>query len=387
MEHRGLIYLDNAATSFPKPTEVYTEVIRAMMQYGGNAGRGTHRLSMEAAQKVYECRERGAKLFGASSPERVFFTYNTTHGLNTVIKGALRQGDHVLISDMEHNAVYRPIYKLAREGRISYSVFGSFPYETKERDERICSDILRKIRRNTRMLICVHSSNICSLTMPIEKIGELCRRCGVIFVVDGAQSAGRMPIDLGRMKIDALCVPGHKGLYGTQGSGIVALGENIHLDTLTEGGNGVRSLEGEMPDFSPERYEAGTLAVPSIAGLCEGIRFVGDVGENNIAAKETALFERAVEKLLSVNGVTVYLPRITGSNLLFNVDGVSADDVGAELDKRGICVRSGYHCAALAHRTLRTEDTGAVRASFSAFNDNDDVDALCEALRDISASR
>ncbi|MBQ8849988.1 MAG: aminotransferase class V-fold PLP-dependent enzyme [Clostridia bacterium] len=386
MEQNGLIYLDNAATSYPKPPEVYGEVLKALIQYGGNAGRGSHRLSMAASEKIYECRETAAELFGVSEPERVFFTLNTTHGLNTVIKGLLRRGDHVLLSDMEHNAVYRPIYKMAQNGLIGYDIFKSFCGDTERRAEKICGDIARKLRRNTRMVICTHCSNICSMTMPIAEIAELCRQSGVFFVVDGAQSAGREKISVDGMGLAALCVPGHKGLYGIQGCGAVMLGKGIALSTLTEGGNGVNSLEGGMPDFSPERYEAGTLPTPAIAGLCEGMKFIRAVGEERVAERERSLFCRARDMLGEIKRVRMYFPEYEGAVLLFNVDGLSADRVGELLNRRGICVRSGYHCSGLGHKTIGTSESGAVRASFGVFNDMRDVERLCEEVKEIAES-
>ena len=384
MEQLGLIYLDNAATSYPKPPEVYSEVVRSLIKYGGNAGRGAHRLSLAAAEKIFECRTEAAELFGVSETERIFFTLNTTHGLNTVIKGLLKKGDHVLISDMEHNAVYRPIYKLAKNGVISYDIFRSMAGDPSRSAAKICGEIARRLRRNTRLVICNHHSNICSMTMPIKEIAELCHRCGVKLLVDGAQSAGREKISVDKMGIDALCVPSHKGLYGPQGCGIVALSQGLTLETLTEGGNGVNSLEGGMPELSPERYEAGTLPTPAIGGLCEGIKFIRSVGEEQIAKRERELFCLGREMLGSIKGVRLYLPEYEGATLLFNVDGIPADGVGNALNKKGICVRSGYHCSALAHRTLGTEDSGGVRVSFGVFNDRRDVERLYEELKDIS---
>ncbi|MBE6668260.1 MAG: aminotransferase class V-fold PLP-dependent enzyme [Ruminococcaceae bacterium] len=380
MEYGGLIYLDNAATTYPKPPEVYGETVKAMLNYGGNPGRGAHSLSLAAAKKIYECRESAAALFGISDPERVIFTLNTTYGLNTVIKGMLKSGDHVLISDMEHNAVYRPIYKMADQGQITYDIFHSYPHETKDRTKRICSDIVQKLRRNTRLVICNHTSNICSLKMPIKEIAELCKRSGVRLLVDGAQSAGHEKIRVDEMGIDALCVPGHKGLYGIQGSGMVILGRGIKLSTLVEGGNGVNSLEGKMPDFTPERYEAGTLPTPAVSGLCEGIKFVKAVGEERIAEREKELFRQTRERLGNIEGVKIYLPQHEGSVLLFNVEGFSAEEIGERLNREGICVRSGHHCSALGHRTLGTADSGGVRVSFGVFNNNEDIEELAAAV-------
>ena len=223
--------------------------------------------------------------------------------------------------------------------------------------------------------------------MPIKEIAELCKRSGVRFVVDGAQSAGHERIRVDEMGIDALCVPGHKGLYGIQGSGMIILGRGMKLETLIEGGNGVNSLDGRMPDFSPERYEAGTLPTPAVAGLCEGMKFVRSVGEEIIAEREKALFRQTRERLGNIERVKIYLPQYEGSVLLFNIDGISGEEVGERLSREGICVRSGYHCSAVGHRTLGTERIGGVRVSFGVFNDREDVETLCEAVSRIAKEK
>ena len=358
-----------------------------MTTYGGNPGRGSHALSLAAAEKIYECRALAAEMFGVDDPARVFFTLNTTYALNSVLKGALVNGDHVLISDLEHNAVYRPLWKMAKERRITFGVFDSMPNEGENRAETVCGGILRKLTPATRMIVCTHASNICSVKMPIREIGVLCRAQKLLFVVDAAQSAGHEPISVDEMGIDALCVPSHKGLYGPQGCGMVILGKGILLDTLCEGGNGVHSLQAEMPQFSPERYEAGTLPTPAIAGLCEGIRTVGQLGLSNICEYERRLFQHAAERLREMADVRLYLPEHEGSVLLFGVDGMNADQVGRLLGEKGICVRSGYHCAALGHRRLQTPSGGAVRASFGIYNTELDVERLCDGVREILATR
>ena len=342
-----MIYLDHAATSFPKPPSVIEAQVRCMQESGGNAGRGSHALAMAAAEKIFECRTVAADFFGADSPEEVIFTPNTTAALNIALKGLLRQGDHVLLSDMEHNAVFRPICKLANEGRITYDVFPTFPQRKNRTAEEICRAILARIRPNTRLLVCAHASNICSSVLPLEEIGALCAQKGLLFVVDAAQSAGHIPINMKKVGIDALCVPGHKGLLGPQGSGLLLWRKGLIADTLMEGGNGVDSLEGIMTEASPERYEVGTLPTPAIAGLCEGIRCVERMGIEAIASHERALNRYLQERLLRMRGVRVYVPNHIGSVLLFNVRGYSADTVGQLLGDRGICVRSGYHCSAL----------------------------------------
>lgn len=374
-----MIYLDNAATTYPKPKSVYDETLEYMKLRGGNPGRGAHTLSFAAAETVYGCRHELASLFGINSPESVIFTLNTTHALNTVIKGVLRRGDHVLISDLEHNSVYRPVYRLAQEGFIKYSVFHSFAGK-EHTDADIISDILSLLTLRTRLIVCTHASNICSATLPIKKIGELCRRRGIFFCVDAAQSAGHLPINMPDCCIDALCAPGHKGLYGPQGSGIMILGEGVRLSTLTEGGNGINSLEGLMPEVAPERYEAGTLPAPAISGLLAGVREVKSLTPARIHAHECELFRYARERLSGI-GATVYAPECEGSVILFGFDGMSADMLGEQLNSGGICVRSGYHCAALAHRTLGTPPGGAVRASFGIYNTKKDIDALTDTMK------
>lgn len=378
-----MIYFDNAATSFPKPRRVVEEQMRCMQFYGGNPGRGSHALAMAAAEKIYECREELASFFGSPNPENVIFTMNTTMALNTAIKGLLRRGDHVLISNMEHNAVFRPIYKLARDGVIHYDVFDTFPNLSVRPPEMICASILEKLRPNTRMLVCAHASNICSATLPLREIGALCRKKGILFVVDAAQSAGHLPINMTEMQIDALCAPGHKGLWGPQGCGILALGEGIVADTLMEGGSGYNSLEGNMPEDAPERYEAGTLPTPAIAGLLEGVREVKRLGIDYIHTHESALTKRLCERLMAMPKVTLYAPHHTGGVLLFSLKDLSSDHVGAFLNERGFCVRTGFHCAALAHATLGTPPSGAVRVSPSLFNTTAQIDAFAENLKEL----
>ena len=378
-----MIYLDNAATSFPKPRRVIDEQTRCMQLYGGNPGRGSHALALAAAQKIYECREEIATFFNIPNPERVIFTMNATMAINTVIKGLLHSGDHVLISDMEHNAVFRPIYKLARDGVITYNVFETFPTNPTRTTEMICASVLEKIRPNTRMLICAHASNICSATLPIKEIGALCRKKGILFVVDAAQSAGHLPIDVTEMQIDALCLPGHKGLWGPQGCGALVLGAEIVADTLIEGGSGYNSLEGNMPEEAPERYEAGTLPTPAIAGLTEGIREVKRLGIEHIYAHECALTTRLADHLSSMPKVKLYAPHHKGGVLLFSLQEISSDRVGAFLNERSFCVRTGFHCAALAHATLATPSSGAVRVSPSLFNTTTQIDAFADTVKEL----
>lgn len=382
MSAHKTIYLDHAATSYPKPPSVLSAVTDCMRYSGGNPGRGSHRLALAAAKELYACRETAANMFHGD-PENVIFTLNTTHALNIAIKGLVAQGDHVVCSDMEHNSVFRPLYRLAAEGIIDFDVFDTFPASPARTEEAILSSLTAKLRPDTRLVVCAHASNICSATLPLEAIGRICHERGIRFVVDGAQSAGTRDIDLERMHIDALCVPGHKGLLGPQGTGMLILGKGVTPDTLMEGGNGMDSLRGEMTGDSPERYEPGTLQTPAIAGLRAGMAYVQAVGVDAIRAHENRLCGRVRDALLEMPRVTVYAPRHEGSVVLFSVEGYTSEEVGQRLDGEGICVRPGFHCSALGHRTLRTPRGGAVRASFGWTSRERDADALLRVVKNM----
>jgi len=372
-----LIYLDNAATTFPKPNRVIRAVEKCLSEYCGNPGRGSHPLSLIAAEQIYNCREALSSFLGVEAPERILFTQNTTHALNLAIKGLLKRGDHVLISELEHNAVRRPLYRLGAENAVTFDTFPVVGLP----EEAILQGIARRIRPQTKAVICTHASNICSITLPVAAIGAFCHRCGLKLIVDAAQSAGILPIHLKKMQIDALALPGHKSLYGIQGCGALALGEHFLPSPLWEGGSGVDSRSEEMPTEPPERYEAGTLPTPAIVGLLEGVRSLQEEAPDSIAKREKELFVAAKERLLSIPGIHVYAPRQEGAVLLFNKQGVPSVAIGKQLADRGICVRAGLHCAPLAHQALKTPPDGAVRISFGRYNSLADLDALWKALR------
>ncbi len=377
------VYLDNAATSFPKPQSVVDAVQRCMIRDGGNPGRGSHALSAAAARTVYSCREELCSLFDVSSPEQVCFTLNTTSAINTLVKGVLRRGDHVLISDLEHNAVWRPLHKLCREGLITLDVFRSYACDAERNDEAILRDIRRKLRPNTKMILCTALSNLCGVTLPLRRIGTLCQRHGILFAVDAAQGAGHLTLSLAKDHIDALCLPAHKGLYGPQGCGVLLLREGLTPDTLIEGGNGMDSLSPNMSDSLPERMEAGTLPVPAIAGLCEGIRAVKRIGIEALSAHEAYLHQVARDRLACFRGLTVYAPHACGPCLLFSVADRPSEEICALLNEYGICARGGFHCAALAHKTLGTPQGGAVRLSFGMYNRPRDLEYVYRALSSV----
>ncbi len=378
-----IIYFDNAATTYPKPESVIMSTVDCMKNYCGNPGRGSHPIAMKSAEKVFEAREAVAEMFGAS-PENVVFTLNTTYALNIAIKGVMSSGGHALISNMEHNSVLRPLARLAKDNVARYDTFKAYERGKRLSTPEIIDNIIKRLRPSTKMLICVHSSNICSYSLPIREIGMLCRRYGIIFCVDAAQSAGHLPINMTDDFIDVLCLPAHKGLYSPQGVGIMILRDGFSLPTtLVEGGNGVNCLDLPMGKLSPGRYESGTICTPAIAGLCAGLDFIQSFGIDSIAKHEEKLWYEAADRLSSISGVTIY-DNTPGGVLLFNLDGIPADDVGAMLSQQQICLRTGYHCAPLAHKALGTPEGGALRLGFGIFNTVRELDSLYVALKQLS---
>ncbi|MDD4774191.1 MAG: aminotransferase class V-fold PLP-dependent enzyme [Eubacteriales bacterium] len=377
-----MIYLDNAATTYPKPDVVLNEMFDVMKYSGGNPGRGSHSLSLAAADKIYETRNTVAAHFGAS-PENVVFTYNTTYALNIAIKAFARRNSHVLISDIEHNSVYRPVYALSRSG-ISFDLFNASCNE-----EAVIKSIYSQLRPNTGMICTALASNVCGITLSAEKIGALCRNHGIVFIADAAQCAGSRRINIETAGIDALCAPAHKGLYGPQGCGFIVFSKRhtdnaARLPTFAEGGSGVNSLDRNMPSVLPERFEAGTLGTPCIAGLQAGIRFVESIGAENIYEHENALRRRAADMLSSLPNVKIYAPESdNGGILLFNIAGRPSTEVAEALDKQKICVRAGFHCAPLAHAKLKTGENGAVRLSFGVYNRAQELESFYRCVREL----
>lgn len=377
-----MIYLDNAATTFPKPSCMCEEICRCIKKYCGNPGRSSHTLSLKSAEKIYECREELAELFDAKA-ENVVFTYNTTYAINIAIKGYFKLSTHILISDLEHNSVLRPIYELARQKNCTYDTFSSGGS-----DEEILEDIKRKCKSNTKMLVCTHASNICSRRLPIDKIGAFCKERNIFFIVDAAQSAGLYSISVNKMNIDALCLPAHKSLYGPQGLGAVIFGTEAVGRSVIEGGTGINSKELTMPDVLPEAYEAGTQSTPLISGLCESIKWLKAVEIDKIRLYEEELYVYIRDLLQSNEKIELYCDNYTkGNTLLFNVNNMTSTELSDQLDKRGICTRSGLHCAPLAHKTLNVPSHGAVRIGIGVFNTKNELNTLYEAILEIIKSR
>ncbi|MBQ9746266.1 MAG: aminotransferase class V-fold PLP-dependent enzyme [Clostridia bacterium] len=373
-----MIYFDNAATTFPKPAEVMRGVAECMQNYGGNPGRSAHPLAIAAAEAVYEAREEVSSFFGGSESENVIFTQNATHALNLAIFGLARQGDHILISNLEHNSVLRPVAELYRRGVASYSVFNAMCG-----DDEVLSNIKKAIRRNTRIIVTTHVSNICPKKLPIEKISAFCRERGILHIVDASQSAGIYDISI-ENGASVLCAPGHKGLYGPQGTGFCLFCDDFDFSQLSPtvfGGNGINSAKSDMGRTPPESFEGGTLAVPNIAGLTRGIRFVKKLGTEKIRTHEAAIGEKIKQNLLADGRIKVYLPNESGSTLLFAAYGLESSELARRLAERGICTRAGLHCSPLAHEALGTGGD-AVRLSFSAFNTAHEASVFCAVLRE-----
>ena len=353
-------------------------MVRAIEQAGGNPGRGAHSLSLAASHTVYECREELGALMGLTKPENIVF--NTTYALNLAIKAFAKPGAKVLCSCLEHNSVMRPLRALGCKIETFDALAG---------EEEMLSEIKKRLD-GCSLVVCTHASNILPIRLPVGRISRLCRTRGVAFVIDAAQSAGVLDIDMKNITADAVCIAGHKGLYGPAGCGAVLFaeryGQNIgRLATLIEGGSGVNSLDPSMPELLPERFEAGTLGVPAIAGLCAGIRAIREVGLTAIRAHEYTLAARAAEILGNTRGVKLYIPRRPhGSVVLFNVDGLSPDAVASMLDECGICVRAGLHCSPAAHERIGTAPAGAVRVSFGAFNTLPELEHFARAIGEIS---
>lgn len=382
-----MIYLDNAATTFPKPPAVPNASYSFMKKKAANPGRSGHKLSMAAAEEVYLCRKAAAGLFNAPGPENIAFTSNATQAINMVLKGFLmnKPGAHVVTSDLEHNAVMRPLHGLANHG-ISYSTASV----DLENDDRTVENFERQITDKTVMIACTHASNVCGRILPIKKLGALCRERGLKFLVDASQTAGAVPIDMKECGIDYLCMPGHKSLYGPMGTGILAAPEGELLETLLEGGTGSNSVSLDQPDFMPDRLESGTVNAPGIAGLRAGIEYVEKHGVLNIYKKEMAHALYLYDLLSKIHGVTLYTKRPAAGYvpvISYNIDGLTSTEASTLLDARGFALRGGLHCSPAAHTRFGTLSVGMIRASFGVFNTKNDAALLAQAVKSIIASK
>ncbi len=380
-----MIYLDNAATSYPKPFEIRSALLEGISIYGANPGRSGHDMSLAAAGKVYDTREKFNTLFGGYGAENVVFTYNCTYALNTAIKGVVKKGDHVLISSLEHNSVVRPLSRLKADGLCAFNIVLSIGS-----DDEIVAAFEAAITPQTSVIVCTHASNVFGRVMPIEKIGALAKRRGLAFIVDAAQTAGVFPINMKAMNINCLCMPGHKGLYGLQGTGVLMTDGICVLASLVEGGTGSRSFDIVQPPDMPEMLESGTLNVPGICSLNAGISFIEGYGQEKLYDYEFSLTRQAFLELSEIKNIRLYTTKyekgLFAPILSFNIEGLHSEQAAAALNKRGVAVRAGYHCAPLAHKTYGTEDSGTIRLSPSVHTEKKDLKTALNYIYQIAKS-
>ncbi len=378
-----MIYFDNAATSYPKPNSVYAKWQQAMSVYGANPGRSGHAFSQSTAEAVYKSRAACAEFFGAE-PENTVFTLNCTHALNFAIKGLARNGCHFVTSDMEHNAVIRPVYAAVREYGGSCTMF-----EAVADEEQTVWSAERAIKPNTIALVCTAASNVTGLRTPVAELAALCRRKNICFIVDAAQGAGTLPITLAD-GMNIICAAGHKGLYGPMGTGLLITDGKFPLNTIIEGGTGSASESLLMPDFTPDRFESGTINTAGVIALGEGVEFVRKRTPAAILEHELWLCEKFCEGAAAMSGVTL-LNSITRKNrdlyvpvVSFNFKNIPSVEGAQLLSANGFYMRGGLHCAPLAHKKIGTIDGGTIRFSPSVFNTPREVDRLLSVMQRIS---
>lgn len=380
----GLIYFDNAATSWPKPPGVAAAMTNFLDEIGANPGRSGHRLAIESSRVVHAAREAVARLFEAPDLLQVVFGANVTEALNLALRGLLQSGDHVITSSMEHNAVMRPLRALERQG-VSLTVVPCSPQGTLDPD-----DVEAAIQPNTTMIVLNHASNVIGTLLPVAKVGQIARQHDLLLLVDAAQTGGAYPIDFLSDQIDLLAFTGHKSLYGPMGTGGLIVGERVDVGDLVplkRGGTGSRSEYEEQPEFLPDMCESGTQNAVGLAGLEAGITWLLDEGIDAIRAHEIQLIQQVLDGLQAIPGVTVYGSLDAASQtatVSFNLEEMAPSEVGLRLDEEyGILCRVGLHCAPAAHKTMGTFPDGTVRFGLGAFNTPEEIDTAIEAVRSL----
>lgn len=376
-----MIYLDNAATTFPKPEVSLRAINQCMSKYCGNPGRSGHAMSMKTGEEVYKVRKEIQELFQIEDSSHIIFTSNATDSLNLAIKGSLKSGDHVITTSMEHNSVLRPLKSMEKEGVQISIIYGN-------REGKINPEVIKKeIKENTKMIACTHASNVTGTIMPIKEIGKIAKENKLIFLVDASQSAGCVPINVKTMNIDLLAMPGHKGLLGPLGTGILYVDPKIKLKHLKEGGTGTNSRDVRQPYDYPEGYESGTINAPGIIGLGGSVSFVKKIGIEKIGNYEEKLILILHQELDRNKNIVIYGPKNVKDKVgifTFNIKGMECEQVAQELnDKYNIAVRAGFHCAGLAHKTIDTLEIGAVRVSVGPFNQVKDMKYAAQAIKEM----
>lgn len=378
-----MIYLDNAATSFPKPESVYREMEKCIKEYGANPGRSGHKLALQAGRVIYSTRELLCRLFNIKDPMRVVFTLNATDALNLGIKGLLKEGDHVVTTSMEHNSVARPLKFLESRGIETTFV------QCDQKGLLDPGDIRKALKKNTALIVCTHASNVTGTVMPVKEVGAIAREKGIPFMVDAAQTAGVLDIDVEEMNIDLLAFPGHKSLMGPQGTGGLYIREGIHLVQMREGGTGSSSENLSQPEIVPDRYESGTPNTVGIAGLGAGVKFLLEEGIHNIRRHEQELTRLMLEGLREIKNVKIYGPgdeKQQAPVISINIGDEDSGEISYILDREfNIATRAGLHCAPLAHKTLGTFEQGTIRFSMGYFNTREEIEAAVRAVEQICA--
>ena len=377
-----MIYFDNGATSYPKPYSVVNAVEKSFSKFCANPGRGGYETAMKSAEMIYNTREAAAQIFN-SDAENVVFTPGCTYSLNMAIKGLCKPHSHFIISDLEHNSVVRPLEKLKALGQCDYSVAEITPDKTET-----VSNFVNLFRKNTVAVICTLSSNVFGIMPPVEKIAREAHKNEIMFILDSAQGAGYLPIDMAKDQIDINCSAGHKGLLGPMGTGLLVISKDMCLNTLIEGGTGSNSESLNQPNLYPDRLESGTPNVHGIAGLGAGIKFIQTVKPENILSHENRIIKYIFDELKSSENIILYSDFYDGVPkapvLSFNIKNMRSEETAALLAENGICVRGGLHCAPLAHKKFNTLESGTVRITPSWFSSEKDTDFLVNCIKKIA---
>lgn len=370
-----VIYLDSAATSRKKPLEVYASLMKNTVFASNNAGRGTHKGSLVSMRTIVETQDIVAELFNIDKPQNIAFMQNATYALNAAIRGAVRDGGHIVTTEMDHNSVLRPVCEL-----------GNYTVVKANNEGFVSPEMIEKaIKKDTQLIVCTHASNVCGTLQDVKKIGKIAKRHNVLFLLDTAQTAGCVDIDVQKLNVDFLAFSGHKGLMGPLGTGGLYVKDPLTLTPIVTGGTGSNSESIKQPDFMPDMLHSGTMNTPAIAALGQGVKYVFHRGAGEIGEEERYLAKYLEEKLRNIHGITVYGRNKKVGTVAFNVGKEDSACVEELLGDR-FAVRAGYHCAPLAHKALGTSDRGAVRASFGAFSKKSDADKFADAVYKIAKS-
>lgn len=368
-----MLYLDNAATSVKKPLSVYVRLFAATVFSSGNAGRGGHKMSMKAVRSIVDTQDLIALLFNIDTPQNIVFTQNATQALNTAIFGTVKEGEHIVVTEMEHNSVLRPAYRLGNCTVVNADSNGYVH----------ASDTEKAIRPDTKLIVCTHASNVCGTVQPVYEIGRIAKKHNIPFLIDTAQTAGCVGVDAAKMNADMIAFSGHKGLMGPLGTGGLYIKEPDKLRPFMYGGTGSNSASVFQPEIMPDKFHSGTVNTPAIAALGEGVKYILKYGVDAVGEYEARLSEMFRENLLNMKNVTVYGGGQSTATVAFNVGELSSEESFESL-KGKAALRAGYHCAPLAHRAIGTEKRGVLRASFGVFNSVKDVRKISDYIYKIS---